>query len=75
LFVFRLGFTRELACEGSEFSNLPWISHPTYVGRLIYTGTIDMTMEGLDLLRTGSVMGMLVEEEDVTIAWPDLKFI
>lgn len=33
-----------------------------------------MTMEGLDLLRTGSLMGMIVEEEEVTIAWRDLKF-
>lgn len=41
--------------------------------RLIYTSTIEMTMEGLDLLRTGSLMGMIVEEE-VTIAWSDLKF-
>lgn len=42
--------------------------------RLIYTRTIEMTMEGLDLLRTGSLMGMIVEEEEVTIAWRDLKF-
>lgn len=42
--------------------------------RLIYTRTIEMTMEGLDLLRTGSLMGMIVEEEEVPIAWRDLKF-